>query len=169
VGVVGWQVLSIVTRPPAPAPAVPSARSQLPPVPARGSFVVDRICTAYTGSGPVEVSFRLTNNTGRTVRVLTVEPQLPLGMLRPESARFAAGSCTPTAPPLASGAPLPASSLALGPGDWVPVTFFLTPLVQCPQPAPVGARVATLEDGVRIDRELALLSDLGSVTVPGCG
>jgi hypothetical protein len=167
-GIVGWQVLSIVTRPPAPAPP-----QRLPPVPARDQLVVDRVCTWYSGTGPVEVSFRLTNHTQRTVQLLTVEPQLPLGMLKPESARFEAGRCSPSAEATtsssdASGAPLPAPSLSLGPGDWVPVTFYLRPLVQCPQPAPVGAHVAAIEEGVRIDHELAVLNDLGSIEVAGC-
>ena len=167
-GVVGWQVLSIVTRPPAPAPP-----HRLPPVPARGQLVVDRVCTAYSGTGPVEVSFRVTNHSDRTVRLLTVQPQLPLGMLRPEAATFEPGDCSPTGGATepasdASGAPLPAPTLTLGPGDWVPVTFFLRPLVQCPQPAPVGARVATLEDGVRIDHEIGVLPDLGSLRIAGC-
>ena len=56
----------------------------------------------------------------------------------------------------------------LAPGQWTPVTFRLTPTVQCPQPAPVQASIGTIEDGVRIDREVGVLPDLGWVKVAGC-
>jgi hypothetical protein len=156
---VGWQVLAILAK---PAPAVPASSSRLPPAPARGTLYVTDVCADYGDSGPVEVSFRLVNETDRPLRVLTVDARLPLGMLHLDSAALRPGTCGPAE--LRSAAP----DRDLRPGESTPVTFLLSPTVPCPQPAPVQADVRTIEEDFVIDHILLVLPDLSSLKVPGC-
>jgi hypothetical protein len=168
----GAAVFSVVHRtPPAtsrsaatPADVLGPSASFVPP--AQGTqagppyVTVGLICEVKTEDGStLDIAFTLVALTDEHVRIVSVDPFVPFGDLRPLSSAVSAGSCPR---PIATAIP-PVSAR-----KYLVVTMRLAVPGGCPRADPVMASVHELVDDRPFTDQIAVLSDLGQVAFPSC-
>jgi hypothetical protein len=170
--VLGAAIVSLMNRPPAshhPAAAAPSdplgpAASFVPPVdgtqPGPPYVTVGLVCQVRTDHrATLDVAFTLVALTDESVRVVSVEPVLPLGGLREVSTTVSAGTCSH---------PEATAMHQLNGSEYLIVTMHLALTGGCPGADPVMATVHELVDDRPATDQIPVLPDLGEVSFSTC-